>query len=187
MTQNERKRDEVTGTETTGHEPAMPDVWWLVLLVPTEQFPVGQLNPGGYEAYGILGATLMFIAIVASSLGTHRHIPDLNRCIFRMHLSAHQLKRRGDRYHPGDPGKLFEKFGPFTPLPHGSDYILPGLGHFPDNIPLAEKYTPNVFLLILGDPLFKHENHDQPPFLLVIELFMKNLTLNERKQNEKNV
>ncbi|MBW2386833.1 MAG: MFS transporter, partial [Deltaproteobacteria bacterium] len=50
---------------------------YLALLVPTEEFPVGQLNPGGYEAYGILGATVMFIAIVASSLGTHRHIPDL--------------------------------------------------------------------------------------------------------------
>ncbi len=50
---------------------------YLVLFVPTETQPVGQLNARGYEAYGLLGAVLMAIAILVSALGTHRHIPDL--------------------------------------------------------------------------------------------------------------
>ncbi|MDP6981268.1 MAG: MFS transporter [Myxococcota bacterium] len=37
----------------------------------------GQLLPEGYQAYGVVGATLMAIAILVSAAGTHRHIPDL--------------------------------------------------------------------------------------------------------------
>ena len=45
----------------------------LVFLAPTEQFPVGQLNPLGYRNFAMLGAALMFAAIVVSSAGTlHR-------------------------------------------------------------------------------------------------------------------
>lgn len=47
------------------------------LLVPTETIEKGQLNPAGYEAYGIVGGVLILIAILISSMGTHRHIPDL--------------------------------------------------------------------------------------------------------------
>ena len=45
----------------------------LVFLAPTEEYPVGQLNPGGYETFAIVGAGIMFAAILISSLGTiHR-------------------------------------------------------------------------------------------------------------------
>ena len=45
----------------------------LVFLAPTEEYPVGQLNPGGYETFAIVGAAIMFAAILISSLGTiHR-------------------------------------------------------------------------------------------------------------------
>ena len=45
----------------------------LVFLAPTEEYPVGQLNPAGYETFAIVGAAVMFVAILVSSLGTiHR-------------------------------------------------------------------------------------------------------------------
>ncbi|NVD44268.1 MFS transporter [Qipengyuania atrilutea] len=45
----------------------------LVFLAPTEEYPVGQLNPNGYETFAIVGAAIMFAAILISSLGTiHR-------------------------------------------------------------------------------------------------------------------
>ena len=45
----------------------------LVFLAPTEEYPVGQLNPAGYETFAIVGAALMFGAILLSSFGTlHR-------------------------------------------------------------------------------------------------------------------
>ncbi len=50
---------------------------YLVLLVPTEEIATGQLNPAGYQTYGMIGGVLMFIAIMISALGTHRHIPYL--------------------------------------------------------------------------------------------------------------
>jgi Na+/melibiose symporter-like transporter len=50
---------------------------YLVLLVPTDDYPTGQLNPEGYQAYGILGGVIIFIAILVSATGTHRHIPNL--------------------------------------------------------------------------------------------------------------
>ena len=45
----------------------------LVFLRPTAEYPVGQLNPAGYETFAIVGAGIMFAAILISSLGTiHR-------------------------------------------------------------------------------------------------------------------
>jgi len=44
------------------------------LLVPDARHPVGQLNPVGYAHYGVLAAVIMFIAILVSAIGTHRHI-----------------------------------------------------------------------------------------------------------------
>ena len=45
----------------------------LVFLAPTEEYPVGQLNPAGYETFAIVGAALMLGAILLSSFGTlHR-------------------------------------------------------------------------------------------------------------------
>ena len=48
-----------------------------VFLKPDAEHPSGQLNPAGYAAYGHAAAVIMFIAIMISALGTHRHIPDL--------------------------------------------------------------------------------------------------------------
>lgn len=45
----------------------------LVFLAPTQEYPVGQLNPAGYQTFAIVGAAMMFAAIMVSSLGTlHR-------------------------------------------------------------------------------------------------------------------
>ncbi|WP_333586034.1 MFS transporter [Phenylobacterium sp.] len=48
-----------------------------VFLRPSEDHPVGQLNPDGYVNYGLTAAGVMLVAILVSSIGTHRHIPDL--------------------------------------------------------------------------------------------------------------
>ncbi|MDX5330953.1 MAG: MFS transporter, partial [Caulobacteraceae bacterium] len=48
-----------------------------VFLRPSEEHPVGQLNPDGYVAYGLTAAGVMLVAILVSAMGTHRHIPDL--------------------------------------------------------------------------------------------------------------
>jgi Na+/melibiose symporter-like transporter len=45
----------------------------LVFLAPTEEYPVGQLNPAGYQLFAVVGAAVMFAAILLSSFGTlHR-------------------------------------------------------------------------------------------------------------------
>jgi Na+/melibiose symporter-like transporter len=49
------------------------------LLVPTDAYPDGQLNPEGYEAYGAVAAVMMAGAMLLSSLGTHRQIPHLRK------------------------------------------------------------------------------------------------------------
>jgi Na+/melibiose symporter-like transporter len=54
-----------------------------VFLQPDAEFPVGQLNPHGYQKYGLVAATLMFLSIVISTAGTHRHIPNLRKPIER--------------------------------------------------------------------------------------------------------
>ncbi|MGH6993668.1 MAG: MFS transporter [Caulobacteraceae bacterium] len=48
---------------------------FAVLLRPDATHKVGQLNPLGYARYGIVAAAVMFIAILVSAIGTHRHIP----------------------------------------------------------------------------------------------------------------
>jgi Na+/melibiose symporter-like transporter len=48
-----------------------------VFLKPTEKYAVGQLNPEGYANYGVFAGALMLIAILVTSIGTHRQIPYL--------------------------------------------------------------------------------------------------------------
>jgi GPH family glycoside/pentoside/hexuronide:cation symporter len=50
---------------------------YLFLLVPTAEQKTGQLNASGYESLGLLGSCMIFVAIMVSSLGTHKYIPDL--------------------------------------------------------------------------------------------------------------
>lgn len=48
-----------------------------VMLVPTPEYPAGQLNPAGYVHYAIIAAVVMVFAILISSAGTHHRIPSL--------------------------------------------------------------------------------------------------------------
>ena len=50
---------------------------YLVFLVPSARYPVGQLNPVGYSQYGAVSAAVMFVVILVSAAGTHRRIPYL--------------------------------------------------------------------------------------------------------------
>ncbi|MGZ5959476.1 MAG: MFS transporter, partial [Rhizomicrobium sp.] len=50
---------------------------YLVFLVPSAKYPVGQLNPVGYSQYGAVSAAVMFVVILVSAAGTHRRIPFL--------------------------------------------------------------------------------------------------------------
>lgn len=50
---------------------------FAVFLVPSAEYPVGQLNKDGYELYGWTGAFLMVIATTTAALTTHRRIAKL--------------------------------------------------------------------------------------------------------------
>ena len=52
---------------------------YSTLLVPEEGYPVGVLNPNGYQRYGMISSVLIFAAITLSSLGTHKYIPQLRK------------------------------------------------------------------------------------------------------------
>lgn len=45
-----------------------------VLLVPSEEYPVGLLNVDGYATYAIIGACIMAFAVLVSALSTHKRI-----------------------------------------------------------------------------------------------------------------
>jgi len=46
----------------------------MVFLAPTEEYPVGQLNPMGYWRFAVFGSLTMFFAIILSSLGTFHRV-----------------------------------------------------------------------------------------------------------------
>ena len=52
---------------------------FAVLFKPDATHPVGQLNPAGYSHYGMVGAAVIFAAILISAAGTHRHIPSFRK------------------------------------------------------------------------------------------------------------
>ncbi|MCB2079997.1 MAG: MFS transporter [Novosphingobium sp.] len=54
-------------------------VAYTLLLQPTEQYPVGQLNPEGYRTYSFVAAGVMVAAILISAAGTHSQIARLPR------------------------------------------------------------------------------------------------------------
>lgn len=56
-----------------------------IFLRPNAAHPVGQLNPDGYRNYALASAAVMFVSILASSLGTRSAIP---------HLQAPPTRRR---------------------------------------------------------------------------------------------
>ncbi|MDZ7784657.1 MAG: MFS transporter [Halioglobus sp.] len=52
-------------------------VAYVFFFPETEEYSVGLMNPEGYIKYALLGATMMFVAIMVSSIGTHGRIPFL--------------------------------------------------------------------------------------------------------------
>lgn len=52
---------------------------YAVFLRPTPEYPDGVLNPDGYRLLGAVGGVGILLSVLASSLGTHRHIPALRR------------------------------------------------------------------------------------------------------------
>ncbi len=54
---------------------------YTLLLVPDADagITIGQMNPEGYQRYGILAALIMMSFIFISARGTHRHIPNLHK------------------------------------------------------------------------------------------------------------
>ena len=48
-------------------------VWWVF----EDKYEGGRFNPELWSEYGLIAAILIFIGIVVTSIGTHRHIPDL--------------------------------------------------------------------------------------------------------------
>lgn len=56
---------------------AMYGLALAVFLKPTAEYAVGQLNPAGYANYGLFAGGLMLFAILVTSIGTHRQIPNL--------------------------------------------------------------------------------------------------------------
>ncbi len=45
-----------------------------VFLVPTKDYPVGQLNPEGYWNYGLFGAVVMVATVLIAALGQHKAV-----------------------------------------------------------------------------------------------------------------
>ncbi|MDE2487891.1 MAG: MFS transporter [Alphaproteobacteria bacterium] len=64
----------------------------LVFLKPDATHPVGQLNPEGYAHYGVFAGALMIFAILVTSIGTHREIPNL-RAPPQAHVTLGRLAR----------------------------------------------------------------------------------------------
>ena len=53
-------------------------VWfWFGPSNVTENFSDGRFNPEAWSEYGLVAAILIFIGIIVTSLGTHKHIPNL--------------------------------------------------------------------------------------------------------------
>lgn len=57
----------------------MSFIMLFVFLAPTKEFPIGQMNPDGYWKFGLLGAFLMFVMVILSTVGTHSRIKYLRQ------------------------------------------------------------------------------------------------------------
>ncbi len=69
---------------------------FAVFLVPSERYPVGQLNIDGYQQYGITGAALMLVATLVGALTTHRRIarlPDIAPTHLPLGETFRQIRR----------------------------------------------------------------------------------------------
>lgn len=52
---------------------------YKVFFRATEEYEFGQLNPDAWPVYGAFASIIIFIAIMVSSVGTHKLIPDLKQ------------------------------------------------------------------------------------------------------------
>ena len=57
----------------------MTILMYFVFLKPTAEYPNGQLNPEGYQIYGIVAAIIMLVAMIISSRGLNHLIPNLSK------------------------------------------------------------------------------------------------------------
>lgn len=64
---------------------------YAIFLVPTPEYPNGQLNPAGYSQYAILGAGVMVIAALTAAIATQRRIVERYNSSSSLHETAHGL------------------------------------------------------------------------------------------------
>jgi GPH family glycoside/pentoside/hexuronide:cation symporter len=69
----------------------MATIALAVFLAPTESIPNGILNKQGYGTYGIVASIVILIAILATALGTHRHIPNFKLPPPKMPMSVKRI------------------------------------------------------------------------------------------------
>lgn len=56
-------------------------------LFATAAIPNGQFNPAAYRVYALVACAIIFVSIMVSALGTHRHIKDLPTAPPKRHLT----------------------------------------------------------------------------------------------------
>ena len=66
---------------------------WGVFLADTPEYPNGVLNPAGYHSYGLVGAGIILVSILGSSIGLHRYIPQLKAPAQRDSYGLMQIAR----------------------------------------------------------------------------------------------
>lgn len=74
----------------------------FVFLHPTEQYPIGQLNPEGYLTFAVVGALVMIGTVLLSTMGTHHRIPYLRKPDMNKVGLAETLRQMRESFsHPG--------------------------------------------------------------------------------------
>ena len=63
----------------------------MLLLVPTPEISNGMFNVDGFNQMGLLGASLIFLVVIGSALGTHSFIPNLKEPPPRRELSVKRI------------------------------------------------------------------------------------------------
>lgn len=63
----------------------------LLLLVPTDEISNGMFNVAGFNQMGLLGASLIFVVVIGSALGTHNFIPNLKAAPPKRKLSIKRI------------------------------------------------------------------------------------------------
>lgn len=74
-------------------------ITYKFFLQPSAEYPIGVLNRDGYAQYGLCAALLVFFTILLSSVGTHRHIPQLHKPARRTATFSTMAKEVGQTLH----------------------------------------------------------------------------------------